>query len=77
MTKKNVTPEEVVKYFKDEFKTKIIEAKIVKRKFGSKKKESNYIWIKVDRSVFKDSIKHLLKLQFPHLGPVRTFELLL
>jgi membrane-bound hydrogenase subunit beta len=68
MTKKKVTPEEVVKYFKDEFKTKIKGAKIVKRKFGSKKNESYYIWMKVDRSVFKDSIKHLTKLQYPHLA---------
>lgn len=68
MTKKNVTPEEVVKYFKDEFKTKIKGAKIVKRKFGSKKKESYYIWMKVDRTAFKDSIKHLIELQFPHLA---------
>ena len=32
MTKKKLTPEDVVKYFKDEFKTKIKGAKIVKRK---------------------------------------------
>ena len=68
MTKKNITPENVVKYFKDEFKTKIKGTKIVKRKFGSKKNVSNYIWMKVDRSVFKDAVKHLLKLQFPHLA---------
>ena len=68
MTKKKLTPEEVVKYFKDEFKTKVKGAKIVKRKFASKKNVSNYIWMKIDRSVFKDSIKHLLKLQYPHLA---------
>ena len=68
MTKKNVTPEEVVKYLKEEFKTKIKGAKIVKRKFGSKKKESYYIWMKVDRTVFKNSIEHLTKLQYPHLA---------
>ena len=68
MTKKKLTPEEVVKYLKDEFKTKIKDVKIVKRKAGSKKNESNYIWMKVDKSVFKESIKHLCKLQFPHLA---------
>jgi membrane-bound hydrogenase subunit beta len=67
MTKK-LTPEEIVKYLKDEFKTKIKDVKIVKRKAGSKKKESNYIWMKVDKSVFKESIKNLCKLQFPHLA---------
>jgi len=68
MTKKNFTPEEVVKYLKDEFKTKIKDVKIVKRKSGSKKNESNYIWMRVDKSVFKQAIKHLCKLQFPHLA---------
>jgi membrane-bound hydrogenase subunit beta len=68
MTKKNFTPEEVVKYLKNEFKKKIKNVKIVKRKAGSKKNESNYIWMKVDKSVFKQAIKHLCKLQFPHLA---------
>jgi len=68
MTKKKLTPEEVVKYLKDEFKTKIKDVKIVKRKSGSKKNESKYIWMKVDKSVFKQAIKHLCKLQFPHLA---------
>ncbi len=68
MTKEKITPEEVVKYFKDEFKTKIKDAKIKKRKAGLKKNESNYIWMKVDRGVFKEVIKHLCKLQFPHLA---------
>lgn len=67
MTKK-LTPKEVVKYLKDEFKTKIKDVKLVKRKAGSKKNESNYIWMKIDKSIFKNSVKHLCKLQFPHLA---------
>jgi len=69
MTKaKKLTPEGIVKYFKDEFKTKIKDTKIKKKKAGSKKNESNYIWMKVDKSAFKEVIKHLCKLQFPHLA---------
>ena len=69
MTKeKKLTPEGIVKYFKDEFKTKIKDTKIKKKKAGSKKNEGIYIWIKVDKSVFKDTILHLCKLQFPHLA---------
>jgi membrane-bound hydrogenase subunit beta len=65
---KKLTPEEFVKSFKDEFKSKIIDAKIVKRPAGSKKNETASIWIKVDRGAFKDIVKHLCTLQFPHLA---------
>ena len=59
---------EIVKSFKDEFKTKIIDIKIKKRAAGSKKIETKTIWMKVDKSAFKDIIKHLCTIQFPHLG---------
>lgn len=76
MTKeKKLTPEGIVKYFKDEFKTKIKDTKIKKRKAGSKKKENTYIWMKVDNSAFKEVIKHLCKLQFPHLAVVSGNDL--
>jgi membrane-bound hydrogenase subunit beta len=69
MTKpKKITPESIVKYFKDEFKTKIKSSKIKKRVAGIKKNETYTIWMKVDKSIFKQVIKHLCDLQFPHLG---------
>jgi len=67
-TEKRLTPEEIVKYFKDEFKTDIKDAKIKKRIAGSKKKEAVTIWIKVDKAIFKKVVKHLIKLQYPHLA---------
>lgn len=69
MTKdKLLTAEELVNSFKDEFKTKIKEAKIKERAAGKKKNVTKSIWMKVDPSVFKDIVKHLIKLQFPHLA---------
>lgn len=70
MTKnKRLTPEAVVKSFKDEFKTKIKDTRIEKRKSGSKKTEYVHIWMRVDKSVFKNVVKHLMTLQeFPHLA---------
>ena len=65
---KLLTPEELVKSFKDEFKTKIIDAKIKERAAGKKKNVTKSIWMKVNQSVFKDVVKHLIKLQFPHLA---------
>ena len=66
---KQLSPEEIVKSFKDEFKTKIKEARIEKRTKGPAKHEFVYIWMKVDNSVFKDTVKHLATLQeYPHLA---------
>ncbi len=67
---KILSPEEVVKYFKDEFKTKIKSAEIKRRATGLKKKEFVNIWMKIDKSVFKDLVKHLCNLTYPHLAVV-------
>jgi len=76
MTKnKELTPEAIVKSFKDEFKTKIKKAEIKKQTFGSKKKEAINIWMKVDNSVFKQVVKHLTNLQYPHLAVVSGNDL--
>ena len=65
---KKLTPNEIVKSLKDKFKTKIINVKIVERAAGSKKNKTSSIWMKVDKSAFKDIIKHLCDLQYPHLA---------
>jgi membrane-bound hydrogenase subunit beta len=65
---KLLTAEGLVKSFKDEFKTKILDAQIKKRAAGTKKIETNSIWMKVDKGVFKDVIKHLVSIQYPHLA---------
>ena len=70
-----LTPEEIIKSFKDEFKTKIKDAKIKRRAAGSKKKETSNIWMKVDKSAFKNVIKHLCDLQFPHLAVISGNDL--
>jgi membrane-bound hydrogenase subunit beta len=76
MTKdKKLTPEEIVKYFKDEFKTKIKDVQIKRRSAGSKKNETATIWMKIDKAVFKRIIKHLIDLQFPHLSIISGNDL--
>ena len=69
------TLEELTIYFKDEFKTKIKSIDIKKRAAGSKKKETSTIWMKIEKSVFKDVIKHLIKYQYPHLAVVSGNDL--
>ena len=68
--KKRLDAKGLIKYFKDEFKTKIKSAEIKKRATGSKKKEFVSIWMKIDKSIFKDVIKHLVEYQYPHLAVV-------
>lgn len=60
--------EGIVKYFKDEFKTKVKSSKIEKRTAGVKKNEYYHIWMKIDKSVFKDFIIKLCDLTTPHLA---------
>ena len=73
--KKHLDAEDLVKYFKDEFKTMIKSAIIKKRVTGSKKKEFVNIWMKIDRSIFKNVIKHLVDYQFPHLAVISGSDL--
>lgn len=71
-----LTPEKLVKSFKDEFKTKIKESRIEKHIAGSKKIEFVHIWLKVDKSIFKNVIKHIIKLEkYPHLAVVSGYEM--
>ena len=65
---KILTVDEIVKSFKDKFKTKIKSVKVSERAAGKKKNKTSSIWMKVDKSAFKDIIKHLCDLQFPHLA---------
>jgi membrane-bound hydrogenase subunit beta len=65
---KLLTAEGIVKSFKDEFKTKILDTQIKDRATGSKKNATTSIWMKVDSKTFKDIVKHLISLQYPHLA---------
>jgi len=68
--KSEITPEGIVEYFKNQFGDKVIDFRVEKRKIGVKKNEQKMVWFRVERSVFKDAVKHLLDLQFPHLSVV-------
>jgi len=67
---KQLDPKGLVKYFQDEFKTKIKKAEIKIKPAGANKKDMAQIWMKIDKSIFKPFIKHLCDYQFPHLAVV-------
>ena len=69
MTKNILSPKEIIDSFKNEFKTKIIDARVEKHIRGLEKTEFFHIWIKTDRKIIKDIVKHLMKLEkYPHFA---------
>lgn len=72
---KAIKVEDVVKHFKDKFKTKIKTAEIKKRTAGSKKKEFVNIWMRIDKSIFKEFVKELCDYSYPHLAVVSGTDL--
>lgn len=70
MKKSEITADKIIDSFKSKFGDKIIDSRIVKRKIGIKKNEQSIVWFRIERSVFKDAVKHLCGIQFPHLSVV-------
>ncbi len=73
---KQLIPEEIVKSFKDEFKIKIKDTRIEKHTAGTKKNELIHIWMRVDRSIFKNVVKHLMTIEeYPHLAVTSGYDI--
>jgi membrane-bound hydrogenase subunit beta len=72
---KIITAEEIVKLFNDKFKTKIKDIQIRNRAAGIKKIETPSIWMKIDKTIFKDLIKYICEIQFPHLAIISGNDL--
>jgi membrane-bound hydrogenase subunit beta len=59
---KQLSPEEIVKSYKDAFKEKIIDSRVERHPIGPKKTDLIQIWMTVNKTVYKDIVKHLLTL---------------
>ena len=71
-----MTSEELLKSIKDEFKTKIKDARIEKHKTGSKKTEIAHVWINADKSIFKNLAKYLMNFEkHPHLAVTSGYDM--
>lgn len=76
MTNNYLSPEEILKSFKDEFKTKIFDSRFEKHVRGIKKTEFFHIWIRADRSIIRDLVKHLIKLEkYPHFAVSSGYDM--
>jgi len=74
--KKDFKPKDIVKSFKEEFKGKILESRIEKHVRGLKKNEIFHVWIKIDREIIKDFVKHLKKFEkYPHFAVSSGYDM--
>jgi membrane-bound hydrogenase subunit beta len=71
-----LTPDEIIKSYKDLFKNKILDARVDKHIRGLKNNEFFHIWLKVDKTVYKEVVKHLFTLsEFPHFAVSSGYEI--
>jgi membrane-bound hydrogenase subunit beta len=76
MGKNILSPEDIVKSFKDEFKTKIIDSRIEKHIRGLNKTEFYHIWLRIDRNIIKDIVKHMMKIEkYPHFAVSSGYDI--
>ena len=55
-----LSAEEIVESFKKEFSKKIIDGKVERHPIGPNKTDMIHIWMTVDRSFYRDVVKHLM-----------------
>ena len=71
-----LTPDEIVNSYKDMFKEKIMDARIDKHVRGLKNNEFFHIWFKVDKTDFKDIVKHLFTFtEYPHFAVSSGYDI--
>jgi len=70
------TPDEIIQSYKDEFKNNILDSRVEKHVSGLKKNEFFHIWIRIERSAYKDVIKHLFTFEkYPHFAVSSGYDL--
>ena len=75
-SKKILTPDEIIKSFKDTFSKNILDARVEKHVRGMKKNEFYHVWLKIDKIVFHDVVKHLCTFEkYPHFAVSSGYDL--
>lgn len=69
------SPEELIDYFKKRFGDKIKSAKIETKEAAVKKNKFSVVWLRINREIFRDAVKALMDIQFPHLSMVSGNDL--
>ncbi|OQY40915.1 hypothetical protein B6228_00690 [Candidatus Atribacteria bacterium 4572_76] len=61
-------PEEIIELFKEKFNESITNSRIEIKTAGSKKNSYSLIWLEIELKVFKEAVKLLCTIQFPHFA---------
>jgi membrane-bound hydrogenase subunit beta len=76
MSENRLTPEELVQSIQSSFPKELTNVRLEKRTSGSMKTAYSHLWMRVDRGVFKDVVKHLFTLDpHPHFAVSSGYDL--
>jgi len=71
-----LNPDEIVDSYRAMFKDKIINARVEKHIRGLKNNEFYHIWLKIDRMIYKDAVKHLFTFtEYPHFAVSSGYDI--
>lgn len=60
--------DDLLSFLKDNLKDNLLSSRLESRKAGVKQEEFHNIWIEVKKESFRDAVKLLMKLQYPHIA---------
>ena len=63
-----IKPEEIIELFKEKFNGSVINSKIEIKTAGLKKNSYSLIWLEIELKDFKEAVKLLCTIQFPHFA---------
>lgn len=70
-----LTPEEIIEKFKLRFGEALKESRLETRAEGAKKNIFNVIWLRIAREKFKEFVKAIIEICYPHLAVVSGVDL--
>jgi len=70
VTTTHLTPQEIADVFTTGFGDGIREISVREWAEGSKKTKNTFIWIRLDRNIFRDAVLRLVEIDYPHLGVI-------
>jgi membrane-bound hydrogenase subunit beta len=76
MSEKPLTAEQIVQSFQEKFDKHIIEHRIERHLIGPKKNAMIHIWLKIDKSILRHVVQHLITLEpYPHFAVASGYDL--
>ena len=70
MNMEYMKPEDIIELFKEKFNDSVINSKIEIKTAGLKKNSYSVIWIQIQSKNFKEAVKLLCTIQFPHFAVI-------